>query len=369
MKKHILILLVALFGLGMTQALAQDPILPPTPLGECIDLDDPLNVLPGQEYTYEVNVPAPPGNKEYQWLVTQDITFIENGGLVATPEPADGTSPVLASGSAHYNELTADANTINLTWKSWLLNEHEFVFVLIYVLNEDGCTTDNLKVYRIRPVHAFTLDIANVDFDANDLGIEGFEQCVDDVQSAVFDPSFGDDGGVVYDFGTNTMYYVVAAAFFSTGYQLQAQFDGLQDATPSGSLGQEAMIYWDYTMAGLAGDPNGQPITNGATVTLGIVDAQDSPVGEEGEMIYIKVVIDHNSFEAADGQDGYEYNLAIDGVLTDSNGNVLDPAEYADIHHEDCIFDGFDNDIAMQVLKARPTVEPVNPDEFLPIAP
>jgi hypothetical protein len=366
MKKQILILIIALFALGLTNAVAQ-VVLTPTPLGDCIDLDDPLNVVPGQEYTYKVNVPTPPGPHTYHWFVTQDTEFIENGGgIIAAIEPNDGSSPVLASGQVHYNTQSS-IDSINLEWYSFILDPGEYVFVGIFVEDVNGCS-NNLKVYRIRPVHAFTLDLANVNFVGNTLGGDDFAQCVSDIESAIFDPNFGADGGIVYDFGENTLYYVVAAAYFSTSYRLQAIFNGLADATPSGTLGQTAMIYWDYTLAGLTANPNGQAITNGATITVGNVNALDSPVGAAGEMIFIKIVISNNHYELTTDTD---YSFAVDGVLYDSGGILLNPAQYGDIHYANCVVDGFDNDVVNQVITARPTINSVSPvpPGYLPIAP
>ena len=329
-------------------------------------------MVAGTPYTYEVVVPAPPGTKSFRWYVTQDQNFALSGNYNwDTAEPADGTSSILASGEAHYDILSEGETSIELVWQSFVLATDEYVFVVVYVENVDDCTTNNLKVYRIRPLHAFTLDIANVDSVLNVTAADGFEQCVDDVQDAVFDPDFGDDGGIVYDFGQDILYYVVAAANFSGAYQLSVNLDGLQGPTPSGADGQEAMLYWDYTFAGLAGNPNGQSIVNNTPVSFN-VDAQSSPVGQDGELIFLKVIIDHNSFEAADGAEGYTYTLAIDGVLVDDTGTPLAYDDYGDLHHGTCDQDGFLNDYTTQVLKARPTinsVSPAPPDGFLPITP
>jgi len=370
MKKHILILVLVLFAFGISELMAQDPVLTPTSLAGCIDIDDPLKPVPGNPYTYQVDVPTPPGTKRYHWYVTQDPNFVASGAYnFGTATPIEG--PILAAGSAHYNQLTPNENTISLTWKSFVLDMNEYVFVVIYVENENAeCTTNNLKVYRIIPQHAFTLDIANINPGAPP-AIAGpdFPVCVDDIQSAVFDASFGTDGGVVYNYGQNTFYYAVAAANFSNGYQLRGLFNGLQPATPAGTQGQVATIYWDYTFAGLAANPNPTVITNGTEFTIGTILAPGGGfVGASGQTIYLKVVIDHNSFEATSE---VPYNLAIDGVLVGAGPsyNPLPYPQYADIHHADCQPDAFANDISTQVLKPRPAVNAVAPTPFLPIAP
>ena len=378
MKKQILILFMALFALGSTQVYAQPPaeiILPPTPLDEtCIDLEDPLNVVAGQPYTYEVSVPSPPGDKTYHWFVTQDTQFIEDGGIVATSEVLE-TSTILAAGSAHYDTPTVDEETIELTFQSFTLAEDDYVFVVIYVENEDDCITNNLKVYRIQPLHAFTLDIANIDFTDWTLADDPFEQCIDDVQDASFDPTHGANGGVVYDFGQNTFYYVVAAANFSGGYQLSYQFDGLQGPTADGALGQQAIITWHNDLPELVagtGSLGTTTITDDETTgaVLGVIPVQnvDGFVGSDGEMLYIQIVIEHRQFEGADDQDSWEYNFALDGVLVDDANNPLNPDDFGDLFHDTCDRDPFHNAVA-QVLTARPTILPVDPDEFLPNAP
>lgn len=370
MKKHIIILAMMLFAFGISESMAQDPILTPTPLGGCIDLNDPLRPVPGNPYNYEVNVPTPPGTKSFRWYVTQDPTFATAGTYNwATATNIGG--PILAAGSAHYNALTQDANTISLTWQSFVLDPTDYVFVVIYVENVSAeCTTNNIKVYRIIPQHAFTLDIANINPGAPPtIGSPNFPVCVDDVQSAVFDPTFGTDGGVVYDFGQNTFYYAVAAANFSNAYQLRGLFTGLQPATPTGSLGQVATLYWDYTFAGLATNPNPVAITEGADFTIGIVEAPgNGAVGAAGQTIYLKVVVEHRHFEATIEQN---YNLAVDGVLAGVGPafNPLPYPQYADIHHDSCLADAFANDIATQVLRPRPAVNAVAPTPLLPIAP
>jgi len=382
MKKQILILLVAFLALGLNKALAQPtgPYLLPTQL-ECIDLDNPLQVVPGHEYTYTVDVPTPDGDKTYYWFVTQNYNFIVNGALQNSfAEPADGTSPVLAGGSAHYDQATADANSINLTWQSFTMDTNEFVFVVIYVQNTapgvDGCVTDNLKVYRIRPLHAFTLDIANVDLSTEDLADPDFEQCVSNVHSAIFDPNAdGGNGGVSYDFGRDSLFFVVAAANFTGDYQLSVRFDGdpLQDATPDGSTGQIATLYQgsDWTTVTTA-TTGGVQLENGTTGINFVVNNTGS-VGPDGLMHYLKIVIEHNRFEATEGP--YNYTVQIDGILVNETGTPLGPVdEFGDMvdlgTDPDCVF-GYVEWIkeANQVLTQRPTIESVSPAPpgFLPI--
>ncbi len=368
-------------ALGLNYSFAQAPYLLPTPLN-CIDLNNPLQVVPGHEYTYTIDVPSPDGDKTYHWFVTQNYNFIVNGALQNSfAEPVNGTGPVLASGSTHYNTATANANSINLTWKSFTMDTNEYVFVVIYVQNTapgNGCITDNLKVYRIRPLHSFTLDIANVNRITNGLAPENFEQCVSEVHSASFDPAAnGGNGGVSYDFGRDSLFFVVAAANFTGNYRLSVRFDGdpLQTATPSGTLGQIATLYqgnnWNDVVTAASG---GVDLPNGATGVNFVVNNSGS-VGPVGLMHYIKVVIQHRRFEATAGP--YNYTVQIDGILVDATGTPLGtPENYGDMVDSvvpatpGCTF-GYVAwaKEANQVLTRRPTLNSVSPAPpgFLPI--
>ena len=110
-------------------------------------------------------------------------------------------------------------------------------------------------------------------------------------------------------------------------------------------------------------------MTENTPATLGVIEGE---ADKDGQMLYIAVVLKHNSFEAAN-VDGYPYALAVDGVLVDATLAPKDPTEFGDLHHQEivategCDQDGFTNDVSTQRLKPRPTVEPTNPTPFLPI--
>ena len=399
MKKQILVLMMALFALSATHLFAQVPYLPPTPIDpDCIDIDNPLTPVPGRPYTYTVEVPSPDGAKTYHWYVTQDWDFIEDGVLNDdTAEPDDGTSPILASGSGHYDDGTNTLDNISLTWQSFSMNTYEYVFVVVYVVNDgtgfDGCVTDNLKVYRIQPLHAFTLTVASIDGELIHDETGGLlEICVDEVQSAIFDPNHGDHGGVVYDYGQNEFYYAVAAANFSGDFQLAASFEGLQAATPEGDQGQVATLYYGTSLAAVQAATEGGELITDSPIVIDMVTVPDGSYGEgadEGDddaafMFYIKVVVEHNQFEAFAGVTGseiedYEYILALDAVLaegaTGDIGDHNDGNEFGDQDNfatelDDCGRDPFGlHNQSAQLLLPRPTVESVPDGLLLPNAP
>lgn len=361
MKTKNLILMMAIFALSLSSVYAQ---FVPRVL-DCVDLDNPLTPVPGNSYTYSVNVPNPPGTKDYLWFVTQDINLIVNGALTNNREPSNFSGSLLASGDGHYNLSTQDADSIRLTWKTFILNPNEYVFVVIQVVNDNGtCETNNMKVYRIQPLHAFSLDIANVQRTngsilGNDYG-SNINYCISDVQTATFNPA---QNAIVYDFGRDSLYYAIIAANWSAAWQLSVQLAGLQSS-------QTADIYWDYTF-------NGQTnvittgATNGTFVSSNAITPQSgTSVGADGEIIYIKVVIHHGSQFEGTGNDDFQYTLSVNGELGSIQGaNFVGLGNtYKDIHHvgdPNCVIADFD-DLAYQTLTRRPQINAVSPN-YLPI--
>lgn len=355
MKKQLFILFLAIFAIGFSTTVKGQDIVPRTL--ECIDLDDPLNVVPGQPYTYEVDVPTPTGAKTYHWFVTQDINMISAGGVIATIQTVGG--PILAAGSGEYNDNTNTVDEVTLTFKSFTLAANQYVFVGILVENTDadGCVTNNFKVYRILPVHAFSLDIANVESDGTVLGLDfgaNIDNCLSEVISATYDPV---EDAIDYDFGSNTFYYQVAAANFSGNWQLSARLAGLTSS-------QTAEITWGYSFA--TADDNviaAAGAVDGDFTSSTLVAAQHASgsVGSAGEFIYIRMVITHgNLFE---GIALTQYSLAVNGNLVSAVGPpVVLVANGADVHHTGatCAQVDFD-DIALQSLKPRPEINSVSP--------
>jgi hypothetical protein len=350
MKKQILILVLAIIAIGFSSSVYAQPLVPRAL--ECIDLTDPLNVVAGQPYTYDVNVPTPVGTKTYHWFVTQDVNMISAGGVIATIQTVGG--PILAAGSASYNDASNLLDEVTLTFQSFTLNPTEYVFLGILVENTDGtgCVTNNFKVYRIRPVHAFSLDIANVQADGTVLGADygaNIDNCLAEIVSAQYDAV---EDAIDYQFGVNTFYYAVAAANFSGSWQLRVELTGL-------TLSQSATITWGYTFATADANPIAAAVTADGEFTSTVpVAAQGGSVGAAGEIIYIRMVIDHgNLFE---GIVLSQYALAVNGNLLTSGGTLV--ADGADVHHTGtpCAQVDFD-DIALQSLKPRPDIQSVNP--------
>ena len=366
MKKQILIL-VLVFVAGITTAFGQF-----VPREVTCLTGDALNPIPGNPYEYSINVPPPPTGTwdglHYQWFVTQSQTFINNFNFEAIPE-ADGGAFMDVTGGSAYMAIYPDNDpptlpNIEITWKSFVYDDTQPIFVGILVVGENGvCNPNNLKIYRIEPQHAFTLDIANVQGPDILPGYgDNVDNCISDVMGATYNATLN---AVEYDFGIDTLYYAVTAANWSGQWELSVQLAGLQ-------VGQTADIHWGYAydftdpsvgfenlvVASAAADGNW------TSAVLVVPQGGSSSVGGAGEIIYIRLILHHGTqFE---GITNTQYTLAVNGNLHDGTAPI--PA-FADIHYETCAQVMFD-DIAYQTLLARPEIVNTTPGgTFLPIAP
>lgn len=357
MKKQILFLLLAFFA-GISMAFGQ---FVPRPI-ECIT-GDALHPIPGNPYEYAITVPAPPSGTwtglHYRWFVTQSQTFINNFNFAAAVE-ANGGAFMDVTGGSLYNVTYNGPGTlpnIEITWKSFVYNPAQPIFVGILVVGENGiCTPNNMKIYRIEPQHAFSLDIANVQ-GTGPLGGYGsnVDNCISDILGASYNIA---QDAVDYDFGIDTLYYAVLAANWSGFWQLRVQLNGFQ-------TGQSADIHWGYLYDHT--DPNigfGNLVVSGATANgdwtsavLVVPQGGATSVGQDGQMIYIRLILHHGTqFE---GITNTQYALAVNGNISD--GTNIIPG-FSDVHHL-CsggasgtpVQADFD-DIALQTLLARPSI-------------
>jgi hypothetical protein len=367
MKKQILIL-VLVFVAGITTAFGQ---FVPRSI-ECLT-GDALHPIPGNPYQYSITVPGAWDDLHYQWFVTQDQTFIDNFELTTDIELDGGPFMSVTGGSAYniaYNGA-GTADNIEITWNSFVYDEDQPIFVGILVVGENGvCNPNNLKIYRIEPVHAFTLDIANVQGpDILDGYGDNVDNCISDVMGATYNVALD---AVNYDFGIDTLFYAVAAANWSGQWQMSVQLAGLQ-------TGQTADIHWGYVYnhadpsVGFDYEVVSGAAADGDWTASNLVEVQgvDPSVGADGEVIFIRLILHHGSqFE---GITDTQYTLAVNGQLHDGSDPIPD---FFDVHH---LCDGgptgtsvmadFD-DIAYQTLLARPEIQNTTPGgDFLPIAP
>lgn len=360
-------MIVALVAISFTSAFGQ---LAPRPV-TCLT-SDALHPVAGTPYNYTVNVPTPPGSKTYTWLVTQDQTFITAGALVATPQVTGG--PILAAASGWYNVPTLDQPTISLTWQSFAYDPLAPVFVVIFVKNTTaGCVSQNIKVYKIEPQNAFTLDIANK--NATMVTQAGYgsniDRCISDIVSSTYSATAPE--GILNDYGVDYLYYEVVAANWSDAWKLSVQLTNI-DPT------EHVTVEWtkDATFATGLNLMTGSAIGTGATPALYATTVNVTPnsgtfVGAAGESIYIRVKLDHSDLVTPswEGLTDEVIALAVDAVTVPITGTGV-----GDIHTaaggspSGCPWvDLFANDIATQTVKARPAINAVTPTPFLPTKP
>lgn len=376
MKKQILFLAILVMAiLATTTIFGQNPIQPipytaltavptacpaPTPV-TCPS--DAIHPIPGNPYEYSIEVPTNLGagaTFRYRWFVTQDPNIITTTGgvtsITSNIEAATGTGLHVQSAVTNYNDIAAGSNTITITWKSFTHDPTQPVLVVIYVEGDDGCLTNNVEVYQIEPIHAFTLDIANMAPDGTLPGAN-YVSCVSPVYSAIYTA-----GSLTMNYGTNYLYFAVTAANFTDSWLPSFQLTGI--AAP-----RTAVVEWQY--------PNLANVATGwhdATVPVVASGGAGSSVGAAGECIIVRVTVNNNTEETVAAA---PISLAVNGVMNDPTTVAADytALAYEDVHFTGCTADGFTNDIANQILSPRPNVNTTtvgvnppypNPEPFIP---
>jgi hypothetical protein len=370
MKKQLVILIVAFIAISLTSAYAQ--VTAPSP--RVVDItclpSDALHPMAGTPYTYEVNVPTPAGTKEYTWFVTQDKNFITAGALTANRQTTAGS--FLAVTGAGYNNPATGGTTLSLTWKSFVYDPLNPVFVVIQVKSTVAgeCSPNNLKVFKIQPVNAFTLDVANVGADKTTVSPYSvtINRCLSDMVSSFYDVT---DDQVKTDYGVDYLYFVVTAANYTTSWRPSVQLSGI-------AAGETVTaVEWFRPTDATFATPEAMPLSGTEYIATNPVLVLDptGTVGAAGEGIVIRVTIDHtDAANIYEGLTDETITLAVDGKTMLSS-----PTPLGDVHFSSTVpvanafcglEDGYQFDMATQVLKARPDVQAVAPSApFLPIKP
>jgi hypothetical protein len=370
MKKQIFIFVLALFFIGITKSYGQ---LAPRPV-TCLT-PDALHPIAGTPYSYNITVPTPAGTKSYTWFVTQDQHFINNGVLTGSREIV-GTSTIVSTTGPGYNDSANSGSTVTITWQSIAYNPANPIFVVIEVRNvatiADLCDTKNMRVYKIEPSNAFTLDIANLNAGATpDVAgalVTGYgvnlDKCIHDIVDARYDAAAPE--GVIYDYGVDYMFFEVVAANFNTSWK--------PSFTLTGADAEEVVtVEWATDKAFTT--PHSLILATGiwASVDVYTTPAVGGAVGPTGESIYVRVKLDHSTTVNYEGLADEPVVLAVDGI---TNLSAPVAQQLGDVHTvaggspSTCPWvDGYVNDIANQTLKPRPTITPVAPTPFLPVKP
>jgi hypothetical protein len=299
MKKQILILVIALMGLvsvSWGQAVHNTD-----PRGTAC-VDDPLHPVAGKSYTYQLLANPTGGN--FLWWATKDPNFVTTDAAgVRTYNNGAGTLLTVANGAliatgANYN-TAGTANSVNITWSDSILantvyNTNPTFVTTLY--NGTACA-DNLKVYQLDPIKAFTVDILNYDGTTKLAYDVAASQCIDKVSKATFVTN-----AMQYEYGRNIFVYEVIAANFTNYWTPTWTLTGLNAA-------QTYVIQWTYDA----------PSTwNASTVWHAATDRVNTSATDTstGVSIFVRVTVTNNNFEnnATDHPTGVTIALAIDGT-------------------------------------------------------
>jgi hypothetical protein len=376
---------------GITSPTKPAPLQPIAPIA-CETSALPLHPVPGVPFTYTMTNGTGATSANWTWYATKDANFITTG----TPPILNlATQLTVASGalittgmSANYgvdNTAASNAaeNSVTINWSAATLAGTDYqgipgpgtpTFVVGYSKGLAGCS-DNLQVFEINPMPNFTIDIAAIDASGATLGwdVNTEEQCVDEVQSATYAA-----GAITVDYGTNTIYYEVAAKNFVTNFAPSFTILGglLTDQTATIS------IYNNYADAS---NPASTPLWSSAAIAVAgmntiinsntALTATNQPDIATGVSFFVKVVIDNNTEESlADNP----FRLAVDAYDNTNAGAIQAGVSIWDMEDADCptLADAADQiDEATITITPRPTMlmdggamsEPstVNPEDVI----
>jgi len=306
-------------------------------LPNCVD--SPLHPIAGKNYDYAVTIAAPYTTPQtYDWYVTGNPGFIAGSALITT-NIIPNDKEYIDAGTGYHNTSTG-TNSITIQWtgKSVVNAKTKPYFLVISYKGTNGtlCEAMNIRAYKIEPYNAFTLDLTNVEGSA-DLGLNGSNlavmgrMCAKDIASVNYDGT-----KMVYDYGVNELLFKVVAANFIGGWTPTVKISGLAGSQTIGS------VEWSGTLT--------FPGTNLFTKTADswtpankiIAPANNQTAA--GEIIYIRVMIRNNDYE---GIADTPIKLSLDGISNDGD---------EDVHYADCLADGFTNDVATQLILARPVI-------------
>jgi len=304
----------------------------------------PLTPMAGAPYDYSALVV--PANGNFTWWATKDIDFIKEGVNNLATKLSVGTDLLAASANYGIPGGTTNASTVNITWSGATLAGTSDLAPTFVVVQNDAIApncANNLKVYQIKPINGFIVDIKNMDQAKATLSYATpYSFCVSSIASAKFS-----GGAIVTDYGTNVMYFEVVAANFSGSYTPAFQLSGLQ-------TGQSVTSLELYT------DPAFATTAIATTQTAGIY-SPDAPVAVDGSIsntstgvsLYVKLTIANGTYETLNDE---AIALAVNGTNAVGEKSV---------DNTDCTKASNFNDVATQTLLARPKITAVAPGVFV----
>jgi len=291
--------------------------------------NDALHPIAGKPYDYKVSSTATAGN--YTMWATTNQNFITADVLQNTSTNVLGSTDVIPTTAADYNG-TNTTGIVQLTWGTNVLasamNTTTPVPTFVAAYSAGTSCADNLKVFQVEPINAFTVDITNVNHTTlAPLAYASYAQCFDKIQTAKWVA-----GAMVYNYGTNVLIFEVVAANFSSSWTPTFTISGLNAA-------QNASIVWAYTTA------FNSPIsvtTGSASSTVVNTDVTNTSIGVS---IFVKVTIANQTFE---GISSLPITLGVTGTNSAGQRDVL---------ATDCSTAApLSSNSAVQTLNLRPTL-------------
>lgn len=253
MKKQILLLVLAFFAAV-------------TAFGQMIKGSDPqlINCTPGPltpsaGFPYDYSALVVPADGNFTWWATKDIDFIKNGVNNLDKKLAVGPTKDLINTSPNYGIAggATNASAVNITWSGQILANTTDISPTFVIVQNDATGTNcanNLKVYQIKPLNAFIVDIKNMDQAKAPLAYATpYSFCVSNVASAKFG-----GGVIVADYGTNVMYFEVVAANFTGSFTPSFKVSGLQTGQSVTSL--ELFTDAAFATAPITTTPSAAPV-------------------------------------------------------------------------------------------------------------
>ena len=302
--------------------------------------DTPLHPMAGKTYTYAVTIPAPYTTPQsYDWYVTDNPGFIA-GSVLITTGIIPNTKEFIDAGTGYHNTATG-TNSITIQWtgKAVANAKTKPYFLVIHYKGTNGtlCEAMNMRAYKIEPFNAFTLDLTNMN-NSTDLGLDGSNLavtnrvCAKDIASVSYDGT-----KMVYDYGVNDLVFKVVAANFTGGWTPTVKVSGLAAAQTIGSIEWSETTTFNGTNPFTKNGDNWSP----ANKVLAPADNQTKRRGDHLHPgISKKIMITKGSRIRL---------LYLPWTEKTDDGE-------GDVHYADCLTDGFTNDIATQIILARPTI-------------
>ena len=340
MKKQIFILVMVLFAattvFGQMKKGSDPQPLSCTP--------GPLTPMAGVPYDYSALVV--PANGNFTWWATKDVDFIKAGVNNLATKLSVGSDLTAASANYGIPGGTTNASTVNITWSGATLAGTTDLSPTFVIVQNDATGTNcanNLKVYQIKPINGFIVDIKNINQAMAPLAyVAPYSFCVSSIASAKFS-----GGAIVTDYGTNVMYFEVVAANFSGSYTPAFQLSGLDPGQSVTSL----ELFTDPAFA----------TTAIPTTLAGVTYSPAAPVAVDGSVsntstgvsLYVKLTIANGTYETLTDE---PVTLAVNGT---------NAAGEKSVDNTDCSKPSNFNDVATQTLLARPKITAVAPGVFV----